>query len=340
VPVGRRLDRHGGRALMTGGSVVATLLVVAWSQVRTVPQLYLVWTALGVVSAAVLYDAAFAVLVAWFPAEGRATAILAVTVVAGFASSIFLPLTGALVEGLGWRAALLVLAAVHGATTIPLHLLVPNPPARRPPEHGPVARPGRVAPDAAVRDVLRDPAYLLLGAVFVVQAAAVSIVSVHLVAVLRDLGHSARFAADAAGLLGLLSVTGRLVTTAAGRRRQPEHVTAAVFAVQAVGALTLVLVGQADVGAVVGVIVFGLGFGVATIARPLLLAQRYGTARYATIAGTLAVPLTAAKATAPLAAGAVRAAAGDYRAVGVLVAVGCLLASVGCVLLGRDRPAG
>jgi MFS family permease len=40
VPVGRWLDRHGGRGLMTGGSVAATALVAAWSQVRTVAQLY------------------------------------------------------------------------------------------------------------------------------------------------------------------------------------------------------------------------------------------------------------------------------------------------------------
>src|SRR5438132_13890316 len=31
VPVGRWLDRHGGRSLMTVGSILGTVLVVAWS---------------------------------------------------------------------------------------------------------------------------------------------------------------------------------------------------------------------------------------------------------------------------------------------------------------------
>src|ERR1700680_891015 len=34
VPVGRWLDRHGPRVLMTVGSAAATLLVLAWASVR------------------------------------------------------------------------------------------------------------------------------------------------------------------------------------------------------------------------------------------------------------------------------------------------------------------
>lgn len=36
VPAGRWLDHHGGRGLMTGGSVLDTLAVLAWSQVHTI----------------------------------------------------------------------------------------------------------------------------------------------------------------------------------------------------------------------------------------------------------------------------------------------------------------
>ncbi|WP_436533577.1 hypothetical protein [Actinoplanes sp. HUAS TT8] len=49
--------------------------------------------------------------------------------------------------------------------------------------------------------------------------------------------------------------------------------------------------------AVVG---FGIGFGVATIAKPVILAERYDTRRYATLAGVLVAPMTLAKASAPL----------------------------------------
>lgn len=123
VPVGRWLDRHGARGLMTAGSIAAVLLVVAWSRVHSLLGLYAVFAGVGLVSAAVLYEPAFAVVVRWF-AVGRSRALLAVTVVAGFASSIFLPASDLLVRAVGWRDALLVLAGVLAVTTVLPHALV------------------------------------------------------------------------------------------------------------------------------------------------------------------------------------------------------------------------
>jgi MFS family permease len=93
-------------------STTAGLLLAAG--VDDLLSLYAVRIGIGLVSGAVRYEAAFAVVVSWFPdARPRGTALLAVTVVAGFASSIFFPLTGLLVDAYGWRTALVVLAGVH-----------------------------------------------------------------------------------------------------------------------------------------------------------------------------------------------------------------------------------
>ncbi|WP_407695984.1 MFS transporter, partial [Sphaerimonospora thailandensis] len=108
---------------MSAGSVLGTLAVLAWSQVTSLAQLYGVFLAAGIASAMVLYEPAFAVIVGWFHGDerGRANALLALTIVAGFASTIFLPLTGLLVEHYGWRTALVILAVSYGAVAIPLH---------------------------------------------------------------------------------------------------------------------------------------------------------------------------------------------------------------------------
>ncbi|BAL87740.1 hypothetical protein AMIS_25200 [Actinoplanes missouriensis 431] len=87
IPVGRWLDRHGGRLLMTGGSLLGAGLLVAWSQVEALWQLYAVQIGIGVASAASLYEAAFAVVIAWHRPQQRSRALPAVTVVAGFAST-------------------------------------------------------------------------------------------------------------------------------------------------------------------------------------------------------------------------------------------------------------
>jgi cyanate permease len=295
IPIGRRLDRRGGRAVMSAGSILAVLAVVAWSQVRSVGQLYLVFLLIGLAGAMSLYEAAFPVLIATHEPQQRDRAVLAVTIVAGFASSIFFPLTGVLLAAQGWRYALLILAAILAVTTVPAHLLAI--PSRN--DHR-VRRSGHTG--ASVPEALRDKRFWLIATAFVAQAAAVSAVGVLLVAYLQTAGHTAMFAATISGLLGVLSVTGRLLTSSLARRHGMIAVTAAVFAVQAAGAAALPLLGRTGVGAAVCVIAFGIGFGVATIARPAILADRYGTHRYATIAGTMTLPIALAKAIAPTAA--------------------------------------
>lgn len=132
VPVGRWLDRHGGRAVMTLGALAGAALLAAWSQIHTVWQLYAVFLGLGAAISMALYEPAAAVIVSWFDPARRPRALLAMIVVAGFASTIFTPLTGPLNDRHGWRTTLLILAAVYAATTVPLHaIVVRRPPAKR-----------------------------------------------------------------------------------------------------------------------------------------------------------------------------------------------------------------
>ena len=119
-----------------------------------------------------------------------------------------------------------------------------------------------------------------------------SVVAVHLVGYLISRGHPATFAATAAGLLGVLSVTGRLVLTGARRRLPVTTIVATVFAIQAAAVLAMPLAAGSRVGEVITVTGFGLGFGIASLATTALLADRYGTTAYATIAGRLTAPVT------------------------------------------------
>jgi hypothetical protein len=82
VPVGRWLDQRGGRALMTFGSLLGTVLLLVWSQTDQLWQLYAVQIGIGAASAVSLYEAAFAVIIAWHQPQQRSAALLALTVVA------------------------------------------------------------------------------------------------------------------------------------------------------------------------------------------------------------------------------------------------------------------
>src|SRR5690349_919074 len=153
-PVGRRLDRGSARLLMTVGSALATLGVLAWSQSSHVAGFYATWLLIGIAMGLVLYEPAQVVLIKQFGA--RATwAITTLTLVAGFASTVFQPTIAALQDAWGWRTALVVLAAFLGVVTIPIHAVVlPGRPA--------TTAPPRVTPADAAGEppaaVVRDPA--------------------------------------------------------------------------------------------------------------------------------------------------------------------------------------
>lgn len=329
VPVGRWLDRHGGRALMSFGSTAATALVVVWSQVHTIGQLYLVLVGIGITGAMVLYEPALAVVVTRFHPDQRGRAVLAVVAVAGFASTIFMPLTATLIDHYGWRTTLLILAAVHGTVTVPLHALTirqPPPPASPQP-----TRPTSRERAEVVRTALHDRRFWWLAVAFVAHGAAMAAMTVHLVGFFIHNGHPQTFAATIAGLLGVLSVTGRLLITIVQRRRRLTTTVAAICTIQALAAAALLLVGGSRVAAAAAVVAFGLGFGIASLIKPPLLAERYGTTAYATIAGILTTPVTLARATAPLAAAGLFGI-GGYPLVLAAIAAACLAAAVGITI--------
>ena len=61
--VGRAIDRHGGRAVMSAGSVAAALALFLIAHVHSTIALFLAWSVVaGVAMAMTMYDAAFATL--------------------------------------------------------------------------------------------------------------------------------------------------------------------------------------------------------------------------------------------------------------------------------------
>ena len=274
--VGRWLDRHGPRGLMTAGSLLGTLMVVLWSQVDHLAVFYLIWTGIGLAMSATLYEPAFATLTVWF-ARDRARAVLVVTLAAGFASTIFLPLSGWLVAAQGWRDALVTLAGVMAGLTILPHALVLR---RRPEDLGlhpdgarlnlAVASAARLTDldhdDVSVSRAIRDPAFRWLTVAFFLETFATVAVAVHLIPYLTERGDGARFAAAAAGLIGAAQVVARVVATLLGGRISQVTLTGTVFALQAVALVTL-LMWQTTVGVLMAVVLLGAGRGVVTLMR-------------------------------------------------------------------------
>jgi len=296
IAVGRHLDRHSPRALMTVGSIAGGALVLTWSQIESLIGLYAVWIAIGLVMAAVLYEPAFTVLVKHFGEPGqRRRAMTAMTLVAALASFIFMPLAQALIAAHGWRDALVVLALLLAAVTVPLHAFV----LRRAPLGRPAA--ARPARSIAARDALRTaPFWLLAGAFFLASMTSVAI-AVHAIPFLIEQGHSPAFAAFAVGLIGVSQIPGRLLFAPIAARVPRPVATASVFVLMAIG-VGLIASAGASPSVVAGLVVLGMGNGMATLARAIAIAELYGDGSYGTIGAVAASMTTAARAVAPVAA--------------------------------------
>jgi MFS family permease len=308
APVGRWLDERGPRLLMTAGSVAATLLLLALSQVTTLLQFYVVWALIGVVMSAVLYEPAFAVVTAWFERH-RTRALTAVTLMAGFASTIFMPIEAALIEVQGWRGALVTLAVFLAITTILPHALLLR---RRPEDLGlhldgdPPSSTSRAAlakrPPVSVSTAIREPAFRWLAVAFSLSTVVNIAVGVHLVAYLQDRAFEPTVAATATGLVGAMQVVGRIILSAIGDRAQPLATSAIVLAIQPISIVVLLLA-PGVVGVFGFIVLFGTMKGALTLIRPSLVVELYGRARFATIAGALAAFVIGATALAPISAG-------------------------------------
>lgn len=342
APVGRWLDRHGARLLMTAGSCAATLLVLAWSRVETLGQFYLLWALLGVCMATVLYEPAFAVVTAWFERQ-RTRALTVVTLMAGFASTIFMPIESWLIGLLGWRDALVALAAVLGLATIPPHALLlrrwPEDLGLQPDGATAAAPRPRVERGAAtsVGEALRDPAFGWLALAFALTSLVAYGTQVHLVAYLEDLGYAATLAATAIGLVGAMQVLGRLLLGALGDRLSLRLTAVVVLGVLPLALLVLLLVPGAW-GVWAFIVLYGASKGALTLVRPAYVADLYGRARYASIAGALAVPVVGANALGPVTAGLAHDWFGSYVPI-LWVFVALSAVATGAALLVRPRRA-
>jgi MFS family permease len=214
-------------------------------------------------------------------------------------------------------AALLVVLAVLPNATLP---------SRRP-DH----LEGQAAPEQHVgvarQRALRDQALWWLAAAFFAATLATSTVTVHLVAYLREQHYFPGFAAAWTGLIGAMSVGGRVLVTVLGRRWPLAVTTAAIFAVQAL-AVGILLLMDRPAGVIAFVLLFGLGVGLISLARAALVADFYGVAAYASINGVLAFLLTIARAAAPVAAATLRTATGNYQLVMAAVTLCSTIASL------------
>ncbi len=330
LPVGRWIDRHGGRGLMTGGSCLATALTFAWARVESLPALYAVWFLMGLAMATTLYEPAFAVVVGWF-VRGRDRALLIVTLVAGFASTIFMPIEAWLLVKVGWRHALTLLAVVLAVVTIPIHALV----LRRGTAALAVRADGSAPAVAGMTlgQAARTVVFWVLSIAFFIANFATAAVSVHLIPYLVERGYTATLAASIIGWMGAMQVPGRMLFVPISAWLGARVMVASVFLGQAVGLAQLPFIALLGT-ALPFILVMGGANGMSTLSRATSLAQIFGARNYGAISGAVALGANGARAIGPVGASLLLLALGSYTPVFWVLSASLVLASLSVLIAG------
>lgn len=293
TPIGMLLDRFGGRLIMGFGSAVCGAGLAALSMSRSPAAYVFAWTILGFAMGLTLYEAAFATINRRFALQGR-SAISTLTLFAGFASTIFWPVTHALHAWIGWRDTYLLYGVMQLVVCLPLHLLLgpEGPRASRSTDSEPQSH--------TLMGVIRHPAFWKLALAFSANVFVFSALSVHLIPLLQKLGHTANLAVLLAMLIGPMQVTGRLLERTIGRNAPPQTVGKYCFAALPAAVVIALWFGAQAWAVAAFCVLYGLSNGVITIVRGTLPQAMFGSEHYGAIAGAMAGPALIAKAAGPL----------------------------------------
>ena len=337
-PVGRLIEAGHERAVMTGGSLLAGLGLLALSHTHHLLTYHAAWMVLGVAMAATLYTPAFAVVTRRYPDSFRRQ-ITTITFLGGLASTVFIPLMAWLIATIGWRHMLWVMAACQLCMCAPIHawLLRGAPRSllerRREARRQLSAQPDRHLPaeDAFLADAtmvfmrkqrtsytraLRSPSFALVG-VFQVLMMGVSVaIAAHLVNLLLESGMHPAWAIALPAAMGVVQVVGRSLLFMFEHKANVHHVNRAIPALLPLGLLALlaalVWFNGNPYMAFLFVALFGLGNGMLTIVKGTAVAQYVSQEHAASLNGALGLPTALGRATAPWLLGALWTPATGY----------------------------
>lgn len=322
--VGRLIERYGGRPILAGSAVLLAIGLILQGFAPGIEMMVAAWVVIGVGMGAGLYDPAFSTLARLY-GDGARSAITQVTLFGGLASTVCWPLSAWFVEQFGWRGTSFAYAAIELAIVLPLYWFgVPREaraePAPRPPAASPRAR--------------REDRFLLivLGACMTLASVVMTVISVHLLAILQSRGLSLTEAVGLGMLIGPAQVGSRIIEAAFGRKHNPIWSLVVSTATVAIGLATLL--GQVELIAT-GLILYGAGSGLRSIARGTVPLAMFGREGYAVLMGWLAMPVLIASALSPSLGDLLILHLGIRDTVVVLTALGVVTTGLAVILVPK-----
>lgn len=317
--IGRRIDRHGAGTMMALGSLAAALSLVVCALAPSRAPFIAGILAMEVASTFVLYNAAFAALVQAAPRTAQRS-ITHLTLIAGFASTLFWPITTELHKHLTWREVYLSFAVLHLVICLPIHVWLARAMGRDRKNQAIDRSTGAVV-EGSIPQGERRRAFTLMALGFALQGLVLSALLVHMVPLLTAVGLGAS-AVLVGTLFGPSQVFSRFINMLAGRglSQLVLAVISATFLVAGVAAL--LLSAPWFYGAVAFAILFGLGSGLNSIVQGSLPLALFGLEGYGALMGRISAIRLIVSALAPFVFSMMMAHVGTWSALAVCIVLG------------------
>ncbi|MER9843380.1 arsenite efflux MFS transporter ArsK [Mesorhizobium australicum] len=316
--LGGWIDRFGGGRIMTAGSALAAASLAACAYAPNGPAFVAALVALQAASNLVQYGAAFALLVQIRPRAAQLS-ISYLTLIAGFASTVFWPITSAMHAHLPWRQVYLVFAGLNLLVCLPLHAWLSQGLAR--------SRRAAIEPPRHVAGSLPAPArplgFALMVVAFSLQNLVSAAVLVHMVPLLSGLGLGTA-AAIVGTLFGPSQVLSRFVNMVFGINLPPLRLAIISAVLMTAGVVILLGTAPSVAGAMAFAVIFGMGNGLFSIVTGALPLTLFGSEGYGRLQGRAMSARLIVSAVAPFALAFAMAHIGISWSLGLMALVGCL----------------
>lgn len=332
--VGAVADRFGAvRIIITGALLYALGLVLTTFAAGPLGLSVTLGVIVGLALASTTYVTVLGAVGRVVPENRRSLAFGLCTAAGSFGMFAVVPGSQALLDGLGWRDALVVLA-------IAVSLLVPLAFGFRPSDRAATARTGGQTLGAALREAGGHGGYWLLIAGFFVCGFHVTFIATHLPAYLTDAGLPLSVNAWALALIGLFNIFGSYMWGALGGRYRQKHVLAVIYGARAVVITLFLALPLTPVSAVV----FGAAIGFLWLGTvPLtsgLVARLFGVRYLSTLYGIVFASHQVGAFLGAWGGGFAYDALGSYHSVWLAAIILALIAAaIHLAINDRPRPA-
>jgi MFS family permease len=314
--VGMAADRWTAKRLMFIGMCIYIIGIIVISQAANLAIFYVGFLVMGLGSTITITIVPPTVIARWFKRNiGKASGILSMGIGLG---GLFAPLVVKGIDAYGWQDFLIYLAFGVLILGVPLSFLFRS----RPQDHG-LLPDGRALGDAeapgaydfstGVMEAVKMRAFWCIGIALMLQMVALHSVTIHLMPYLTSLGMERSRAAVAVTVLSIVSLAPRVIYGVLADIFRSKYILALSQVLTAVG---LFIFGNVNGSSFASVLLFiftyGLGVGGAMPLRTTIIREYFGTRKFGTIYGLVALFVIIGSVTGPPVAGWVFDTRGVY----------------------------